>query len=125
MLITFLQLDIMSDNKEIKEVLEEMLGNFKEKLADDEKLQKKLEGFNRAVSVEFSDDGNYNFKIKDQELSDIKEGALDDAEITIKTDTETFQAVVSGDMKPMEAYARKKIKVDASFLDILKIKDIF
>lgn len=115
----------MTDNKEIKEVLEEMLGNFEERLADDEKLQNKLDGFDRDISVEFNDNGNYNFRIEDKELSDVKEGALEDAEITIKTDTDTFQALVDGEMKAMEAYARKKVKVDASFTDMLKIKNIF
>ncbi len=115
----------MSDDLEPKELLEKMIEKFEKTVEEDEGIEDKLEGFERDISITFNDDGNFHFFIAETDISDIKEGGNDDADITITTDTETLNALLNKDMKPMEAYARKKIKVDASFMDMLKIKNIF
>ncbi len=115
----------MSDDLEPKELLDKMVSKFEETVEEKDDIEGKLEGFKRDVSVIFNDDGNYNFNIDETEIGEIKEGSHEDADITITTDTETLNALLNKEMKPMEAYARKKIKVDASFMDMLKIKNIF
>lgn len=115
----------MSDDLEPKELLEKMIEKFEKTVEEDEGIEDKLKGFERDISINFNDDGNFHFFIAETDISDIKEGDNDEADITITTDTETLNALLNKDMKPMEAYARKKIKVDASFMDMLKIKNIF
>ncbi|MFO7792576.1 MAG: SCP2 sterol-binding domain-containing protein [Candidatus Saliniplasma sp.] len=115
----------MSDDLEPKELLKKMVEKFEKTVEEKDGIEDKLEGFDRNISITFKDDGNFHFSIDETDISDIKEGSDDDADITIKTDTETLNALLNKDMKPMEAYARKKIKVDASFMDMLKIKNIF
>ncbi|MGM0405803.1 MAG: SCP2 sterol-binding domain-containing protein [Thermoplasmatota archaeon] len=115
----------MSDDLEPRELLDKMVSKFEKTVEEKDDIEDKLEGFKRDVSVVFNDDGNYHFNIDETEIGEIKEGSDDDADITITTDTETLNALLNKDMKPMEAYARKKIKVDASFMDMLKIKNIF
>ncbi len=115
----------MADKDEVKKMLEDMVLKYREKLEKDDKVSKKLKDFERNISINFKDDGNYHFKISEGSVGDIKEGALNDAEISITTDTDTIKALMAGEMRGMEAYARKLVKVDASFLDMLKIKEMF
>lgn len=115
----------MADKSEVKEILQDMILKYRKKVEEDEKAAQKLKDFERTVSVNFEDAGNYHFTISDGEIGDIKEGVIDKADITIKTDTETMKALMAKEMGAMEAYARKLVKVDASFLDMLKIKDMF
>ncbi len=115
----------MADKEEVKEMLEDLLESFKEKVKKDDKVKKRLEDFNRNIAILFEDDGDYSFTLSDGEVSKIKEGKTKSADITITTDSVTLNALIEGDMKAMEAYARKKIRVDAPFMDLLKIKDMF
>lgn len=115
----------MAEDKEPKEMLEELADRFQEKVEEDDKLEDKLEGFERTINVKFKDDGNFHFELNETDMGEIKEGSFDDADIVVTTDSETLGAIQSGEMKGMEAYAKKKIKVDAPFLDLLKIKELF
>lgn len=115
----------MADKEEIKEMLEKVVTAFDKKSKEDEKLREKLKDFTRDIAIDLEDDLDFNFKISDGKVSELKEGKLDKADITINTDSDTLKAILSKEMRPMEAYARKKIKVKASFLDMLKIKDLF
>ncbi|MFW6038235.1 MAG: SCP2 sterol-binding domain-containing protein [Candidatus Saliniplasma sp.] len=115
----------MSDELKPRELLEKMVDKFEKTVEEKDDIEDKLEGFERDVSIAFKDDGNFHFAIDETEIGEIKEGSNDDADITITTDTETLNSLMNKEMKPMEAYARKKIKVDASFMDMLKIKNIF
>ncbi len=115
----------MADKDEVKSMLEELIETFEEKIENNDKLKDRLQEFERNIAINFEDDGDYSFQLSDGEISDLKEGKTKRADITIKTDSETLHALMSGDMKAMEAYARKKVRVDAPFLDLLKIKDMF
>lgn len=110
---------------EPKETLNKVRERFLDKIDDDEKLQDKLADYERDIAFKFEDDGNYHMTLSDTELSQVKEGSLEDSDITVTSTSETLEKLLSGDLKPMKAYARKKIKVDASFSDMLKIKDMF
>ncbi len=115
----------MSENLEPREILGNMISKFEKTVEEKDGIEDKLEGFKRDISISFNDDGNFHFSIDETEMGEIKEGSNDDADIKITTDTETLTSLLNKDMKPMEAYARKKIKVDASIMDMLKIKNIF
>ncbi len=119
------ELNNMADKAEVKNMLDDVLNKYREKAEEDERITEKLKDFERKISIRFEDDGNYHFTISKGEVGDIKEGALSKSEITIDTDTVTMKALIEGKIGVMEAYARKRIKVDASFLDMLKIKDMF
>ncbi len=116
---------VMSDDEDVKEMVNTLIDSFKNKVEDDDRLKDKLEGFNRKISLEFEDDGNFNFSIDETKVSELREGKAEDADIKIYTDTETLDGLLNEEIKGMEAYARKKVRLDAPFLDLLKIKDLF
>ncbi len=115
----------MADKDEVNKMLEDLLESFKEKVKESDKLKERLQDFERQIALHFEDDGHYFFTLSDGEVSKIKEGKTKSADIIITTDSTTLKALISGDMKAMEAYARKKVRVDAPFMDLLKIKDMF
>lgn len=114
------------DSKEIepRELLQSMVDKFKDKIEERDDLQEELEGFEREITIDFKDNGNYNFSLKETDISEIREGVAEESDITLHTDKDTLNKLLTGDMGPMEAYARKKLKIDASFMDILKIKNL-
>ena len=115
---------LMSDEIDGKKVLEEMVNKFKTKIENDEELREKVKDYNRTIVVDFKEGDSYNTEFKGGEVGDFKEGTIEDADITITTDPKTLHNLLEGNMGAMEAYAKKKIKIDASLTDMLKIKDM-
>ncbi len=113
------------EEDDILKMLNDMRDGFIEKIEEDEDLKEDLEDFDRDVVIDLEDDGTYNFSLDNAEIGEIEEGDLDDPDIVLTTSKETFLGLVNGDINPTTAYARKKLKVDASFMDILKMKNLF
>lgn len=114
----------MSEEINGRSVLEDMVNKFKTKIKEDEELKEKVKDYDRTIMIDFKEGDYYNTEFKGGEIEDIKEGSIEDADITIKTDPETLHNLLEGNMGAMEAYAKKKIKIDASLTDMLKIKDM-
>ncbi len=114
----------MSDNAEGKEVLEEMLRKFRDKMEKDESLKDELKDFNRDIQVNFKSGGHYNMRLKEGKVGDIKEGTIDEADITLTTEVETLKKLMNDELGAMEAYAKNKVSLDASFSDLLKFKNL-
>lgn len=115
---------LMSDEIDGKKVIEEMVNKFKTEIENDEKLREKVKDYNRTIVVDFKEGDSYNTEFKSGEIGDFKEGTIEDADITITTDPETLHNLLKGNIGAMEAYAKNKIKIDASLTDMLKIKDM-
>lgn len=115
---------LMSVEIDGKKVLEEMVNKFKTKIENDEELREKVKDYNRTIVVDFKEGDSYNTEFKGGEIGDFKEGTIEDADITITTDPETLHNLLKGNIGAMEAYAKNKIKIDASLTDMLKIKDM-
>ena len=117
----------MSNNietKEPRELLDMIVKKFHDAIEEDEGLRRDLKGYEKDITIDFTDAESYYFSLRETDIGEIKEGNAEDSDITIHTDVETLQKLIESRMKPMEAYARKKIKVDASFSDLLKLKDL-
>ncbi len=114
----------MAEEQESRALMERLTQEMRNKLEEDEDLAEEAEDFDRDIMVEFDNDERFNFSLKNGGLSEVQEGPLDDADIVLSTDTDTLEGLLDGDISPMEAYARKKVKIDASFTDLLKIKNL-
>lgn len=114
----------MSDDAEGKEVLENMVKKFRDKMEEDDSLKKKLEDFNRDIQVDFENGEHYNLTLEEGNISDLREGTIEDAEITLATEVETLEKLMNDELGAMEAYAKNKVTLDASFSDLLKFKKL-
>ncbi len=110
--------------EEEKEALEKLVNKFKKKIEEDQAVKKKIEDFQRDIQVDFDSGNNYNLSLENAEVSDIREGALEDSDITLATDVGTLDDLLEGEVGAMQAYASNKIKVDASLTDMLKFKEL-
>ena len=109
---------------EVRKLLEDAITQFNAKVDEDEKLAKELEGIERSIAVKISDGENYHFMLKDKKATPLEDGEID-ADIEILTDTETLLALFRKEMGPMKAIATKKLKINASLQDMIRIRKFF
>ena len=109
---------------EVKELIENAMNAFNEKVKEDEKMAKELEALERTVVIRLSDDGTYSFRVSDKQAKDLKEGDAE-GEIEILSDSQTIIALFNREMGPMKAMATKKLKINASIQDMLKMRKFF
>jgi putative sterol carrier protein len=111
-------------NMPVKELLQQTVVKFNNKVDSDAKLRAELEGINRKVNVDLESE-RYSFLLKDCHASEIKDGLLPDADITVISDPQTVEDLMSGKMKVMKAWATKKLKVKGSIEDVLRLRKLF
>ncbi len=109
---------------EVKELIENAMKAFNEKVKEDEKMAKELEGLERTVVIRLSDDGTYGFRVSNKEAKDLKEGDAE-GDIEILSDSQTIIGLFNKEIGPMKAMATKKLKINASLQDMLKMRKFF
>ncbi len=114
----------MSEDAEGREVLEDMIRKFRDKLEEDESLREELEDFDRDIQVDFECGDHYNLTLDDGDISELKDGTIEDADITLTTEVKTLKKLMNDEVGAMEAYAKNKVSLDASFSDLLKFKKL-
>lgn len=106
----------------MEDVLNKWLANAKKKVEEDEKMKKELAGYDGVFQLDVTDGDSYYVSIKEGEVGDLTKGKVDDARLTVTSDTATLKALMTGEMGAMKAFALKKIKIDGSFEDILRLR---
>jgi hypothetical protein len=109
----------------MRELIEQAVAKFNDRARTDPKLQEELEGIERKVLVDCRDGPKFNFLLKDRQIGPVGDGPVDGPDVTILSDTTTLTAVLKKEMGPMKAYALQKLKVKASFDDILRLRKFF
>ncbi len=113
----------------IQQTLQDLIDRFNERIKTDEKLQKELKGMDRSVQIELNDpEGtrHLHFFVKDMNASKIESGSLDDPDINIISSTESITKLISGELRPMKAWATGKLKVKAKNTeDVFRLRKLF
>ncbi len=109
---------------EVKELLEDAIEKFNRKIAEDEKMAAELEGIERTIVVRLKDGEAYHFRLENKRATPLEEGDTS-GDIEIISDSETIVALFNREMGPMKAIATKKLKIDASIQDMLRIRKFF
>ena len=109
---------------DIRELLEDAIEKFNEKVAEDERMAAELQGIERTIVLRLKDDGAYHFVLKDMRAGPLEEGDAE-GDIEILSDSETIIALFNREMGPMKAIATKKLKINASIQDMLRIRKFF
>ncbi len=110
---------------ELEDLLNQNIEKFRKKIAEDEKIKKELEGVTRSVNIDVIDKEGFSFVLDNGDIKDFKTGKLDGADINVTATEEDFVALFKGELKPMRAWATKRLKVKASLEDILKVRKFF
>lgn len=79
----------------------------------------------RSVSCRISDLGTgFHAQLADGQLRDITDGENDDAQITLTTSSDDLVALTNGGLSFTSAWGSGRLKVDASFMDLLKLRSM-
>jgi putative sterol carrier protein len=106
----------------MEEVLNEWLEKAKKKIEEDEKFREEIKDFDGVFQLEITDGMSYHIAIKNGEVGDLIEGKFDEPRLTVTSDTETLKGLMTGEIGAMKAFAMRKIKLDGSFEDIIRLR---
>lgn len=108
--------------EDIEDCLERLENGFRRRWENNPDFRNDLKGKDRNILIDLSDTGAWWLRVRDGNLEEIKEGQPEDADVTIRADAGDFISVFDGDLSPLEAYMKQKIKVDAGLRDIMLVK---
>jgi putative sterol carrier protein len=108
----------------VKELLEGTIAKFNAKVEKDEKLQKELECVKKKANMDLGTE-SYSFELSCGKMHSLKEGLFESADITITSDPKTVEDLLTGKLKPMKAWALKKIKIKGSLEDVMRLRKFF
>jgi putative sterol carrier protein len=108
----------------VKDLLEETIAKFNAKVEKDENLQKELECIKKKANIDLCTE-NYSFELSCNKIHSLKEGMFPDPDITITSDPKTVEDLIKGNLKPMKAWALKKIKIKGSLEDVMRLRKFF
>jgi putative sterol carrier protein len=109
---------------ELEGYIKDAIDNYRKKIEDDEELKKELTGLVRMVNIDTTDNEGFSFILDNGQVRDFKRGIIEGAEITIHATTADFKLLFTGELKPMKAWATKRLKFDASMEDIMRVKKL-
>ncbi|HEX2022631.1 MAG TPA: SCP2 sterol-binding domain-containing protein [Candidatus Thermoplasmatota archaeon] len=108
----------------VEDAVKRMEASFWRRYNANPDLQRKLAGKSRIIQLAVPDAESYWFDFRDGKLHEIRQGAHQRPDVVVTTEKGTLLAVFNGEMKAMHAYLTGKVKVKASFSDILFAKSL-
>ncbi|MBX8631581.1 MAG: SCP2 sterol-binding domain-containing protein [Thermoplasmata archaeon] len=109
----------------IEDLINGAIDKFNARVARDNTLKKELEGMTRTVQIELKDGRSFCFSLKDNVMGDFHEGRVDNPDIKIVSDEATLSGLLNGTIRPMKAWATKKVQFKASLEDLMRIRKFF
>jgi alkyl sulfatase BDS1-like metallo-beta-lactamase superfamily hydrolase len=70
-------------------------------------------------------DTGFHAQISHGQLVNIEEGENEDADITLTVNSDDLVALSTGELSFLTAWGSKRIKIDANFMDLLKLRSLF
>ncbi len=110
---------------EVEKLFQVVMDKFKVKIAEDESLRTELGGVTKTVNIDVHDLDGLSFTLDKGEIKDFKVGKLDEADVMISASKEDFIALFNGELKPMKAWATKRLTFEASIEDIMRLRKLF
>lgn len=106
------------------QVLKRFEAGFWRRYNADPDLQKKLAGKDRMIQIDLIDGPGYLVHIVDGRLTETKEGRDPKAPVVITAKAEDLYAILNKELSAFQAYMTKRVRVKASFADILFAKSL-
>ena len=104
-----------------EQIIRELMEKVHRKVEADPELKKELMPIKKTLNLDLGEEV-YSVRLENAEMTDFITELRDDADITVITTPENFQALVDGTLKPMKAYLLKKIKIKGKLDDLMKLK---
>lgn len=110
---------------DVEALLKDLIARFNKKVTEDEKLRNELRNMTRKIEVKMRDGESYNFLLEDLQLKNFSKGEVSEPDISIISDTKSFEALVKREIGPMRALATGKVKIKAPLEDMLRLRKLF
>lgn len=107
-----------------KEHLLRAIERFNEKMHCDAQLREEVGALTKKVNIDLGTE-HYNFLLKDSCILTLDDGLLDCPDIVVCSDPRTIEDLFTGKMKPMKAWALRKVVVKGSLEDVMKLRKFF
>ncbi|MBI0583669.1 MAG: SCP2 sterol-binding domain-containing protein [Methanomassiliicoccus sp.] len=104
--------------------LQELIRKFNDKVENDPKLKTEIGEMNKKVMIDL-DSEKYNFHLHDQKIDELVVGEISDPDLTITSDPETISGIINGEIKPMKAFALRKVRIKGNIDDMLRLRHLF
>lgn len=114
----------MSKYHSVEECVKRMEEGFWRRYNANPDLRAKLAGKTRVIQLALTDGHGYWFHILDGKLAAIQHGAHAKPDATVTVSKHDLLAVFNGELKPMQAYITGRVRLKASFGDMLFAKTL-
>ncbi|MBR4203765.1 MAG: SCP2 sterol-binding domain-containing protein [Candidatus Methanomethylophilaceae archaeon] len=104
--------------------LQLMIDKFHRRMEKDPEAKAKVEPVTKTINIDLGEE-HYSLRLEKAQIHDFKPELLENADILLKTTSETLDALIEGTLRPMRAYMLKKITIKGKIEDILHLKSLF
>jgi putative sterol carrier protein len=108
----------------IEETLASLVDRFNRHADRNPAVREELQGLARTISVHLTDAGRYAVDLKDGRLTNLRTGGPPKADVTITTDSATFDGLVRKEIGPMKALVTRRLAIDGSLEDKLLFRKL-
>ena len=108
----------------IEETLAQLVDRFNRHAQKTPAVQDELRGVSRKIALKFTDGENYAVDLLGGQLVNLRIAPVDHPDVTITTDTETFQGLVKKEIGPMKALVTRRLAIDGSLDDKLLFRKL-
>lgn len=96
------------------------------KLAEADSSARQKASFDRSLTCTLSDlDVIFAGQLRDSQLIDIRKVDKPDAQVKMTMTSDDLLKLVAGELSMGSAWASGRVKIDASILDLLKLRSVF
>ncbi len=108
----------------IEETLANLVDRFNRHAEKTPAMRDELAGVARTISIHLVDGPSYCVDLKDGRLQNLRTGNSTRADLTITTDTVTFDGLVRKEIGPMKALVTRKLAIEGSLEDKLLFRKL-
>ena len=108
----------------IEETLAQLVDRFNRHAQQTPAVQDELRGVSRKIALKFTDGENFAVDLQGGQLVNLRIAPVDHPDVTITTDTETFQGLVKKEIGPMKALVTRRLAIDGSLDDKLLFRKL-
>ncbi|HTX62029.1 MAG TPA: SCP2 sterol-binding domain-containing protein, partial [Acidimicrobiales bacterium] len=103
----------------MEESLSSLVDRFNRHAAKNPATAEELQGVERTIVLHLTDEGTYAVDLRGGRLQNLRTGANGHPDVTITTDSATFQGLVKKEIGPMKALVTRKLSIEGSLEDKL------
>jgi putative sterol carrier protein len=108
----------------IEETLASLVDRFNRHAQKNPATREELEGVERTIVIKITDDGSYAVDLVKGQLQNLRSGTPQKADVTIITDSITFDGLIKKEIGPMKAIVTRKLSIEGSLEDKLLFRKL-